>query len=108
MADNPHVHALVLSDTEGLIRYWNDGAERLFEYAAGEAAGQSLGLIVPRVYRERHWTGFRNAIRTGECKLDRAATNLPVMCKDGTVRVFPARFVFLQDARNQVIGAMGI
>ena len=95
MANNPHVHAIVLSDTEGLIRYWNDGAERFFGYSAAEAEGQSLDLIVPREYRERHWAGFCNVIRTGECKLGRAATNLPVMCNDGTVRVFPARFVFL-------------
>ena len=108
MADNPHVHAIVMSDTEGFIRHWNGGAERLFGYSAAEAEGQSLDLIVPREYRERHWEGFRNAMRTGKCKLDRAATNLPVLCKDGTVQAFPARFVFLQDARNQVAGAMGI
>jgi PAS domain S-box-containing protein len=108
MANNPYVHAIVMSDTEGFIRYWNGGAERLFGYSAVEAEGQSLDLIVPWEYRERHWAGFRQAMRTGACKLDRAATNLPVMCKDGTVRVCPARFVFLQDARNQVIGAMSI
>jgi PAS domain S-box-containing protein len=108
MADNPHIHAIVIADTEGLIRHWNNDAERLFGYSAVEAEGQSLDLIVPREYREQHWAGFHNAMRTGECKLDRAATNLPVLCKDGTVRAFPARFVFLQDARNQVVGAMGI
>jgi PAS domain S-box-containing protein len=108
MADNPHVHAIVLSDTEGLIRYWNDGAERLFGYSTAEPGGQSLDLIVPWEYRERHWEGFRKATRTRECKLDRATTNLTVVRKDGTVRVFPARFVFLQDARNQVVGVLGI
>jgi hypothetical protein len=47
-------------------------------------------------------------MRTEECHLDRAATNLPVLCRDGAVRVFPGRFVFLQDARNAVVGAMAI
>jgi PAS domain S-box-containing protein len=108
MANNSYVHAIVVSDTEGFIRYWNGGAERLFGYSAAEAEGQSLDLLVPWEYRERHWAGFRQAMRTGKCKLDRAATNLPVKCKDGTVRVFPARFVFLQDARHQVVGALGI
>jgi hypothetical protein len=97
-------HAIVISDTEGRIQHWNKGAERLFGYAAAEATGQSLDLTVPRAYRERHWQAFRTAMRTGECRLDRAATNLPVMCKDGTVRLFPARFVFLWDARNYCFG----
>jgi PAS domain S-box-containing protein len=81
MANNPYVHAIVMSDTEGFIRHWNDGAERLFGYSAAEVEGQSLDLIVPGEYCERHWAGFRHAMRTGECKLDRAATNLPVKCK---------------------------
>src|SRR5215475_11575487 len=96
MASSPYVSVLVLSDTAGRIRYGNDGAGRLFGYAAVEAEGQSLDLIVPREYCERHWAGFRKTTRTSECKLDRAAINLPLMGKDGTVRVFPALFVFLQ------------
>ena len=45
---------------------------------------------------------------TGECRLDRAATNLPVLHADGGERVLPARFVFLTDARDQPVGAMAI
>lgn len=106
MADN--VYALVISDAEGLIRHWSPGAEQLFGYSDREAEGRSLDLIVPAAHRERHWNGFRSAMTSGECKLDRAATNLPVLCKDGDVRSFPARFVFLQDARGRAVGAMGI
>jgi PAS domain S-box-containing protein len=101
-------HAIVTADIEGLIQHWNKGAEQLFGYSAAEASGQSLDLIVPHAYRERHWQAFRTAMSTGECRLDRAATNLPVTCKGGTVHVFPGRFVFLWDARNQVVGAIAI
>ena len=45
---------------------------------------------------------------TGECRLDRAATNLPVLHADGSERTLPARFVFLTDARDQPVGAMAI
>jgi PAS domain S-box-containing protein len=99
---------IVLSDAEGRIRYWSAGAERLFGWTAAEAEGQSLDLIVPPDYRDRHWGGFRKAMATGECKADGAATNLPVVSKDGTVRAFPARFVFLRDARGQAAGAMAV
>ena len=108
MTQGATTYAIVLADTAGLIRHWNGGAEQLFGYSAAEAQGQSLDLIVPEEYRERHWGGFRRTMRTGVCKLDRAVTNLPVKCRDGSVRVFPARFVFLQDARNRAVGAMGI
>jgi PAS domain-containing protein len=59
MADASRVHAIVLSDREGLIQHWNEGAEQLFGYPAAEALGKSLDLIVPPEYRQRHWDGFR-------------------------------------------------
>jgi PAS domain S-box-containing protein len=108
MTETAYVYAIVLSDEQGLIRHWSSGAEQLFGFSAAEAEGQSLDIIVPEPFRARHWQGFRKAVESGKCDSDRAATNLPVLCKDGTVRVFPARFMFLQDPRNRVIGAMGL
>jgi PAS domain S-box-containing protein len=102
------VEAIVLSDTTGHIRHWSDGAERLSGWTRAEAEGRSLDLIVPEAYRERHWSGFRRAMATAECKADGATSNLFVQCKDGSVRPFPARFIFLRDARNRPVGAMAI
>lgn len=99
---------MVLADVEGRIRHWSDGAERLFGWTRADAEGQSLDLIVPPDLRERHWNGFHRAMRTGESKADGATSNLPVSCKDGSVRPFPARFLFLRDARNRPVGAMAI
>ena len=87
---------------------WNDGAERLLGRPAADALGQSLDLIVPAAYREAHWAAFQRAMHHGECRLDRAATNLPVLHADGTEHLLPARFVFLTDARDSPVGAMGI
>lgn len=105
---DPPSPATVMADTAGRIRHWSDGAAALFGFSAEEAVGQSLDLIVPEDYRERHWEGFHRAMSTGQCRLDRAATNLPVRCRDGTVRPYPARFVFLTDPRDKVVGAMGV
>jgi PAS domain S-box-containing protein len=102
------VHAIVMADPEGVIQHWDAGAEALFGYSPAEAIGQSLDLIVPPELRDRHWAGFRNAVSTGTCKLDRATTNVPVRCKDGTIRPFPGRFVFLQGARNDVVGVAAL
>ena len=108
MKDETRVSALVRSDLEGLIVEWDDGAEELFGYTREEAIGETLDLIVPEEFRDRHWVGFRNAIASGVCRMDRATTNIPVRCKDGQIRAFPGRFVFLQDARDSVVGVIGL
>lgn len=100
--------AVVLADTAGNITGWDAGAERMFGHAASDAVGQRLDLIVPPTYREAHWVGFRRAMADGECRLDGAATNLPVLCADGAVRLFPGRFVFLVDARGTPAGALAV
>jgi PAS domain S-box-containing protein len=102
------MNAVVVADTEGRIVSWDAGAERLFGHAAADALGRSLDLIVPPAFRERHWAGFRRAMATGECHLDRAATNLPVLHADGSERLLPARFVFLTDARGSAAGAAAV
>ena len=100
--------ALVRSDLEGRIVEWDEGAEAFFGYSRDEAMGESLDLIVPEEFRDRHWAGFHKAIATGICRMDRATTNVPVKCKDGHIRPFPGRFVFLQDARESVVGVIGL
>ncbi len=72
------------------------------------AIGCSLDLIVPPDLRAAHWSGFHRAMSTGTCRLDRAATNLPVLHADGSVRVLPARFVFLTDSRDEPAGAAAV
>jgi PAS domain S-box-containing protein len=100
--------AVVLADTSGVIRVWSPGAERLFGHRAADAVGQTLDLIVPERYRERHWSGFHAAMRAGRSRLDRAATVLPITRRDGSVVRCPGRFIFLLDARDRPVGAMAI
>ena len=40
--------AIVSKNLDGIIRSWNAGAERLFEYTAYEAVGQPITLIIPQ------------------------------------------------------------
>jgi len=101
-------HAIVLADADGVIRLLSPGAERLFGHDAKAAIGQTLDLIVPPDYRERHWQGFRAAIANGSPKYEDAAANIPILCRDGTVTRFPGRLVFLRNAGGQAVGAMGI
>jgi PAS domain S-box-containing protein len=99
---------MLLADADGIIRLFSPGAERLFGYDAKAAIGQTLDLIVPPDYRERHWQGFRAAIANGSPKYGEAAANIPILCRDGTVTRFPGRLVFLRNAGGQAVGVMGI
>jgi PAS domain S-box-containing protein len=39
--------AIISKNLDGIVRTWNQGAERLFGYAAEEAIGKSITLIIP-------------------------------------------------------------
>ena len=39
--------AIISKSLKGIITSWNMGAERIFGYAAAEAIGQSIGIIIP-------------------------------------------------------------
>jgi PAS domain-containing protein len=50
--------AIIFADAEGVIRFWNRSAERIFGFAEAEALGQSLDILIPEILRARHWAGF--------------------------------------------------
>lgn len=60
--------AMVYADREGVVRFWNRGAERIFGFSETEAVGQSLDIIIPEDLRARHWAGFRQTIRSGKTR----------------------------------------
>lgn len=75
---------LVIVDREGLIRYWNRGAERIFGYSAGEVAGRSLDLIIPEKHRKRHGDGFVTAMELGASRYGEAdLLSVPAVGADG-------------------------
>ena len=57
--------AVIATDREGAITFWNPGAARIFGHTAEEATGQSLDLIIPENQRARHWAGYREVMKTG-------------------------------------------
>jgi PAS domain-containing protein len=60
--------AIIACDADGIIRFWNLGASRIFGFDAGEAVGQSLDIIIPERLRTRHWEGFRKMVTTGQSR----------------------------------------
>ncbi len=106
LRDGGSVHALVLADPQGDVVHLSDGAETLFGHRRGSVLGGPVDRIIPPDYREDHWAGFHAAMAAGESKLDGAAMSLPVLCADGAVRSFPAKFTLLTAARGETVGVL--
>ena len=76
--------AVVYADREGVIRFWNPGAERVFGIPAAEAVGRSLDLIIPERLRARHWRGWDATMKSGITKYaDGQLLAVPALHKDG-------------------------
>lgn len=60
--------AIIAADVHGKIVLWNPAAQRIFGFTAEEAIGQSLNLIIPEPFRERHWAGYRRVMQTGRTR----------------------------------------
>lgn len=76
--------AVVASDRDGIILFWNPGAARIFGFTADEAIGQSLDIIIPERLRARHWEGYRETMRTGKSRYGGGdLLSVPALRKDG-------------------------
>jgi PAS domain S-box-containing protein len=75
--------AVVICDRDGVIRFWNVAAERLFGFPKTDALGKSLDLIIPERLRQRHWAGFDKAMATGETSPGRDLLRVPAVHKEG-------------------------
>ncbi len=77
--------AIIAADREGVIGFWNAGAERIFGYSCDEATGRSLDLIIPERLRERHWEGWSRVVATGESRYGAGdLLSVPSRHRDGT------------------------
>lgn len=75
--------AMIAADSDGKIILWNQAAERLFGHSESEALGNSLDLIIPERFRERHWHGYRQVMQTGETRYAPGTLRVPARHKDG-------------------------
>ncbi len=101
--------AIIASDQDGVIHFWNQGAERIFGYAASEAVGQSLNLIIPPELRQRHWDGYRRVMQTGESQYGRGDLLLvPAIRKDGKRISVEFSIVPLKNHEGRVDGMAAI
>ncbi len=99
--------AILFADSQGIIRFWNDGAERIFGWPAAEAVGRPLDLIIPEKLRGRHGEGYAKVMATGKSKYGTGLLSVPAMHRDGRRLSIEFSIVLLGDGR-QVEGIAAI
>jgi len=93
------------ADRNGLITFWNGGAERLFGFSAEQAVGESLDLIIPKRLRARHWAGWHRVMETGQSSYgDGDMLGVPAVRADGST--ISVEFVIhpVTDTQGQLLG----
>lgn len=106
---NSPAEAIVYSDRDGLIRFWNAGAERVFGFTADEALGQSLDIIIPDRQRQRHWDGYDQVMKTGESRYGSGdLLSVPATRKDGIRISVEFTIVPLKDADGTMMGMAAV
>jgi PAS domain S-box-containing protein len=93
--------AIVSKSLNGVITSWNKGAERMFGYAAEEAVGQNITLIIPPERRHEERTIVEQLTR-GE-RVDHFETVR--MRKDGSLLDVSLTISPMKDASGRVVGA---
>ena len=100
--------AIIMADRDGTIRLWNGGARAVFGYSAEEAVGQSLDLIVPERFRDRHWNGFRKVMETGVTRYGRELLRVPAIRKDEARISVEFSVALLRSQAAEVLGVAAI
>jgi len=75
--------AVIISDRNENILFWNTSAQRIFGYSQAEALGRTLSIITPERFRERHSKGYFHTMETGKTKYGNTLLRVPAVHKDG-------------------------
>lgn len=100
--------AIIMADREGVIRFWNKGAELIFGFNLAEALGQSLHLIIPENLRARHDQGYQQVMHTGRSRYASDLLAVPALTKDGDRISIEFTVILIRDKQEQILGAAAI
>ena len=98
--------AVIYADADGAIRVWNAGAVRIFGHEAEAAIGQSLDLIIPEDFRERHWAGWERAAADGVTQYVGQSLPTRAMHANGEPFMVELCFAVALDADGNEAGAI--
>jgi PAS domain S-box-containing protein len=101
--------AIIATDADGFITFWNPGAVRIFGFSSEEAIGSALDLIIPENLRARHWAGYSRVMASGETHYSQGdLLSVPGLTKNGRRISVEFTIVLLHDERRTPVGIAAI
>ena len=100
--------AVIYANREGVIERWNAAAAALFGYAAAEALGQNLDLMIPEHLRNPHWRGFDAAMASGKTRLGGRPTRTRGLHKSGKTLYVEMSFALVLDDAGSTLGSVAV
>jgi PAS domain S-box-containing protein len=101
--------AIIAADRDGVIRYWNPGAERIFGFTEAQAVCQSLDLIIPPRFRARHWAGWQRVMASGHSRYSAGdVLAVPALRQDGATVSVEFTIRLLRDAGPDLVGVAAL
>jgi PAS domain S-box-containing protein len=100
--------AIVVADPGGVIKLWSHAAERLFGFTPAEALGNSLDLIIPVRYRERHWAGYERTMASRKTRYEHDVLRVPAVHKDGRALSIAFTVGLLYSPQRHVSGIVAV
>ena len=94
--------AIMVRNLDGRIRFWNQGAQRLYGWSAEEALGKTLDALMyrdPQVLQSALAQTLASGDWSGE---------LEQLARDGSTIYVEARWTVVRDEQDQVNGVLGI
>ena len=100
--------AVIISDRDENILFWNASAERIFGYSQDEALGKALCIITPERFRERHSKGYFHTMETGKTKYGNTLLRVPAIHKDGRFISIAFSVTMIFDEQDQPVAIAAI
>ncbi|HLX39044.1 MAG TPA: PAS domain S-box protein [Ktedonobacteraceae bacterium] len=95
--------SVIVTDLQGIISYWNEGADRIFGYTPEEMIGQDIALLFPNVAAAELAHGLEN-IASGQDY----ASQWQKRRQDGTEVWIEVKVTLLRTEEGEACGFIGI
>ncbi len=102
LLDKAH-DAIMVTDYDGHIKYWNKGAERLYGWNATDVQGKPIGSMLHDMRRPASTDALRSVVEWGKWEGE-----LTQVTKDGEERVVQSSWTLLTDDQDKTEGILTI
>lgn len=100
--------AVIISDRDENILFWNASSQRIFGYSEEDALGKKLSIITPERFRERHSKGYFHTMETGKTRYGHTLLRVPAVHQDGRSISIAFSVTLIFDDQDQAVAIAAI